>query len=560
MIIHADFFTKSLYKSMLKSLSTMMLLVILAILFLSFSSQASSAKPQAKQPNILFILSDNQHAGLLGTYGNTDIKTPNIDKLAAQGVKFTKAFAVSGMCSPTRATILTGLMPSQHGLHDWLDDELMVDLPRNWQAIAEFKSVPYALGKNGYQTAMVGKWHLGQPWHAANGFDHWLTFSSGHTLDFWKNTVIENGKVFDIEGQHMVDYFGDKSVDYLNDYKGDKPFFLQVSFDGPYMDPPTNMGPAKNRHYEYYKKLPLNSFPRTAVNSNYLNQLLEFTREGNDHFFLSKMLKMVIGQVAGDHDTLANMASQNTIVDDNVGKLLTALKNNGLDKNTIIIYSSDQGTYYGQQGLWTHTILSQPSTLNETAFHIPLIVKLPKQNKSKVVDELIGQYDIAPTILDLAGINDSFTGSPGKTFTPMLTQRKSKAIHEDIFYEQTETRAIRTKKYVYWKRMDQNFGDDELYNMVDDPLQNINIIGQKEYQAVVADLDERLQAFHQQYADPKYNLWLGGIAKGTLSYPEKFKKRFGQQWRLQSEVLPDYSEKSSVQSNKIDNSEPSSLN
>lgn len=533
--------------------------VVICFLWLSQPNEAFASNASLKKPNILFILSDNQHAGLLGAYGNVDIKTPNIDKLANQGVKFTQSFAVSGMCSPTRATILTGLMPSQHGLHDWLDDELMVDLPKNWQAIAEFKSVPYTLGKHGYDTAMIGKWHLGQPWQAANGFDYWLTFSSGHTVDFWHNTVIENGNISEVKGQHMVDYFGDKSVDYINNYKGDKPFFLQVSFDGPYMDPPTNVGPAKNRHYDYYKKQSLNSFPRRAVNDNYLTQLIDFTREGRDHFFLNRMLKSVIGKMAGDHDTLANMASQNTVVDDNIGKLVAALEKNGLADNTVIIYSSDQGTYYGQQGLWTHTVLSQPSTLNETAFHIPLIVKLPKQNKGKVVDELIAQYDIAPTILDLAGINESFADSPGKVFTSMLTEQKSNAIHDDIFYEQTETRAIRTKKYVYWKRMDQDFGGDELYDMVDDPLQNINLIGQKKYQTVVADLDERLQAFHKQYTDPKYNLWLGGIAKGTLSYPEKFKKRFGQQWRLQTQVLPEYSEQSNVQS-KIDNSESSSLN
>ena len=112
-----------------------MLMAVCAAAALSVTGFAADEKP-----NILFILSDNQHAGLLGAYGNPDIKTPHIDSLAAGGVKFTNAFAVNGMCSPTRATLMTGLMPSQHGLHDWLNDEQMSEWPRSWSAVAEFRS------------------------------------------------------------------------------------------------------------------------------------------------------------------------------------------------------------------------------------------------------------------------------------------------------------------------------------------------------------------------------------------------------------------------------------
>lgn len=494
-----------------------------------------------QQPNILFILSDNQHAGLLGTYGNPDIKTPNIDQLASEGVKFTNAFAVNGMCSPTRATLMTGLMPSQHGLHDWLNDEEMKDLPKDWSAVAEFRSVPYTLKENGYTTAMIGKWHLGQPWEASLGFDHWMTFSSGHTLNFWKNTIVENGKVSDIEGKHMVDYFGDKAVEYIKEYKGDKPFFLQVSFDGPYMDPPTNMGPAKNRHYEFYKNQSLNSFPSEPVNKNYIDQLVDFAKKNEDEVFLNRIIKMVVGNMAGDHETRANMASQNTLVDDNVGRLLAALKDKGLDDNTIVIYSTDQGTYYGQHGLWTHTILSQPSTLHETAFHIPLIVRQPGEKQGKVVSELIGQYDIPTTILDLAGIDKVLPNSPGKSFANMLNATKVGELHDAVFYEQTESRAIRTKEYAYWKRMDADFGPNELYDMIVDPYQKVNLADNDEYKDVIAQLDMRLEEFYAKYSDPKYDLWNGGTAKGTISYPKKFKQRFGEDWELQRDIIPAYS-------------------
>ncbi|MBT4519345.1 MAG: sulfatase-like hydrolase/transferase [Halieaceae bacterium] len=509
-----------------------------AIFLFSMSALAATQKP-----NILFILADNQHAGLIGAYGNPDIKTPHIDRLAETGVKFTRAFAANGMCSPTRATLMTGLMPSQHGLHDWLNDEEMAALPREWSAIAEFRSVPYTLKRNGYKTAMIGKWHLGQPWQAPLGFDHWMTFASGHTTDFWKNTIIENGDVSEIEGRHMVDYFGDKAVEYIQQLrKDDKPFFLQVSFDGPYMDPPTNMGPARNRHYAYYEHRTLSSFPGEAVSKNYIEQLVSFAKSNEDGAFLNRIIKMVIGNMVGDQATRANMASQNTLVDDNVGRLLNALDQRGLDDNTIVIYSADQGTYYGQQGLWTHTVLSQPSTLQETALHIPLIVHMPGNSKGKVIDELVGQYDIPVTILELAGVDQELKGSPGKSFTSMLGAADFNKIHDAIFYEQTETRAIRTQRYAYWKRMDRDFGGDALYDMFADPEQRVNLISSVEHESIIADLNARLRAFYTTYSNPKYDLWNGGTSKGTISYPEKFRQRFGDDWSLSTELLPVFSE------------------
>ena len=124
---------------------------------------AAPVEASAAQPNILFIVVDNQPASILGTYGNPDVKTPNVDRLAGEGMRFTRAFAVHGMCSPTRATLLTGLLPSQHGVQDWLDDEEMKNWPSNWNAIREYRTLPYTLKNRGYQTALIGKWHLGQP-------------------------------------------------------------------------------------------------------------------------------------------------------------------------------------------------------------------------------------------------------------------------------------------------------------------------------------------------------------------------------------------------------------
>ena len=202
-----------------------------------------------QRTNILFILTDNQAASLMGAYGNPDIRTPHIDQLAREGMKFTRAYAVNGMCSPTRATLMTGLMPSQHGIHSWLNDELLNQWPENWSAVAEYRTLPLTLKNRGYRTAMIGKWHLGQPWKASIGYQYWVTFPYGHTIDFWDNTIIDNDKTYEVNDRHIVDYFTDKAVEYLQDYSGEEPFYLQLNYDGPYTNPPTNYGPARNRFY-----------------------------------------------------------------------------------------------------------------------------------------------------------------------------------------------------------------------------------------------------------------------------------------------------------------------
>ena len=128
------------------------------------------------RPNIILILSDNQSSSLLGTYGNKEIKTPNIDRLANEGIRFNNAFAINGVCSPTRATLLTGLIPSQTGIHVALPSDINVP---DWSGIEEFRSLPQTLAEAGYNTGLVGKYHLGMPHKPQLGFKYWVTFPSG---------------------------------------------------------------------------------------------------------------------------------------------------------------------------------------------------------------------------------------------------------------------------------------------------------------------------------------------------------------------------------------------
>lgn len=508
----------------------------ISFLFLSMSFNAHHAS--AKQPlNLLFILTDNQPASIIGSYGNTEVRTPHIDQLAAQGMRFTNAFAVNGMCSPTRATLMTGLMPSQHGVHNWLDDEELKHWPKDWSAVAEYRTLPYSLAQRGYETALIGKWHLGQPWQASIGYRHWVTFTDGHTIDFWNNIVIENDQQYRVADRHIVDFFADKAVEYIAQHDKKKPFYLQLNFDGPYLNPPTNTGPARNRHYKSYLGSKFESFPRLPVNANILEQL----SDPEVSAFIKGMHKQSILH-NNDPETLANVASQNTIVDDGVGKVLKALKKSGLEKNTLVVFSSDQGNFYGQHGLWQHITVTTPANLYEAALNIPLIIKHPgKIPAGKVSQRLIGQYDLPRTLLDYLGLSDvQFDGSPGRSFVPVL--RGNEAGWDDtVFYEQEESRGVRTRRYAYWKRI-ATIGDNELYDMQSDPQQNHNIVTRKDLQSVVKELDAKVDAFFSRYSEAKYDLWNGGVAKGSVMRPYMFKRLYGEDWAPVTEAVRAFQE------------------
>ena len=263
----------------------------------------------------------------------------------------------------------------------------------------------------------------------------------------------------------------------MQDYSGEEPFYLQLNYDGPYTNPPTNYGSARNRFYRDY-----------------------------------------------------------------VGRVLAALREKGLDKNTLVIFSSDQGNFYGQHGIWQHTIVTTPSSMYESAMNIPLIIRHPdKIEAGRTSDLLIGQYDIPVTILDYAGMGDvRLENSPGKSFRFALTGETGKR-KDAVFFEQEETRVIRTEDHAYWKRLNST-GEPALYDVKKDPEQNRNGYDDPAYQEIVADMDTRLTDFFDEYSDEKYDLWKGGGAKGSVDRPEKFKRLYGPDWTPKTEIKPAFSE------------------
>src|SRR5215212_9239883 len=172
----------------------------------------------ARPPNVVLILTDNQGAWTLGCYGNPDIQTPNIDRLAREGILFEHCFSSNAVCSPTRATLLTGLIPSQHGVHSYLGAGGAQIGPHAYSTIAEFRTLPKILAEAGYTCGLSGKWHLGDNLMPQAGFTAWVTMPHGHTQTFYNAEVIEGGKIRK-EPHYLTDFWTDRGVKFINENK-----------------------------------------------------------------------------------------------------------------------------------------------------------------------------------------------------------------------------------------------------------------------------------------------------------------------------------------------------
>ena len=501
---------------------------ILLIFLVCFYSGVASARP-----NIILIVADNQSSSLIGAYGNKEIKTPNIDQLAREGIRFNYAFSVNGVCSPTRATLFTGLMPSQTGVHVALPwDDIKVS---NWSAIREFQSLPQSLSEAGYSTALVGKYHLGVPDKPQLGFQYWVTFPSGHTTTFYDQTVIDNGKRY-VVSEHLTDFWTKKAIHFLSQQTRNKPFFLYLAYNGPYMLPPTvNMKP-NNRHAAYYtKNTP--AMPAKQPVHPYLKNWAEGIRSPTTLMVKEGTTALEAIKTLNNPIAMINAASETTMVDDGVGTLMQALKEMGLDDNTIVIYTSDQGAAYGQHGLWGNTSWSFPFTVYNINMQIPLIVRhtghIPA---NKELDYYINQYDIFPTLLDYTGLRRlKIANTPGKSFKRLLRGHDIKGWKNEAFFEFVTLRTIRTPEWKYTKRLDKE-GEEALYNLEVDPEENVNLINHPERAEVIEKLDRKLTAFFSTYSSEEFDLWSGGTGKGILldkyyGRNDIFRERFPN-WRM----------------------------
>lgn len=476
------------------TLTRVLLLLLAAALF----APGPAVPAAGERPNVVFILTDNHGAWTLGCYGNRDIRTPNIDRLAAEGMLFEHAYSSNPVCSPTRATYLTGLIPSQHGVHRYLAAGGAQVGPRAYDTLAEFRTLPKILAEAGYVCGLAGKWHLGGNLQPQEGFTTWATMPHGHTTTFYDAEVIENGAIR-TEPTYLTDFWTRRGVEFIRKNR-DRPFFLYLAYNGPYGLGPSMLQPARNRHAAEYADKELSCFPREPAhpwlnaNKNLLNQ--------------PAAMRRYAAEISG--------------VDDGVGEVMAALKELGLDEKTLVVFAGDQGLAAGQNGLWGMGDHTRPLTLYDLTLDVPLIFRQPGRVVRGRTPIQVSNYDFLPSLLGYLGMTDQLPGqprSPGRDYSPTL--RGERQEWENVtFHEFENTRAVRTPEWKYIERIHEE--PNELYDLRADPQERKNLAGQPEQAGRQADLRTRLHTFFDRTADPKYDLWKGGTSKSALSTAKLF--------------------------------------
>ena len=436
------------------------------------------------------------------------------------------------MCSPGRASALTGLMPSGHGVQNWLDDRLATQWPANWSAIDEFSNLPTLLKEAGYTTGLSGKYHLGHSDKPKNGFDFWVSLDRGHTANFYNNTITDNGET-KVVPEHSVDYFAKRARDFILDKQAsDDPFFLFVAPNGPYGHWPAIKGPCGTRHQSRYENMEITSVPREGL-----------TQSTIDHYVLIKSDTKKGGPDRGsllrlpnDVNALRNYFSQISVVDDLVGTVIDATEAAGCAENTLIVYTADHGFSLGHHGFWGHAIETWPANAHRCAYNVPLLVKWPEKVPAGFKsDHLVGGADLYASLLEAAGIDPLKEPVPisSRSVIPLF-EYESASWDDVIFIDQEETRAIRTPYWLYVKRFaTEEFPEltDELYYLPDDPDERQNLAASPDHQETIVKLSAQLEEFFAQAANREYDLWSGGTVKSNTSRPWLWPRVWGNDWK-----------------------------
>ncbi len=461
----------------------------------SIIAAAGLASAAAREPNVIFILTDNQGEWTLGCYGNKDIRTPNIDRLAREGVRFDNAYAANPVCSPNRATLLTGLMPSQHGVHSFLGKDMSGTDAATQCVIGEWTTLGEIFKSRGYRCGMIGKWHLGGSYTPQESFtDHWITMPAGSTATFFDGEVLEGG-VLRKEPTHLTLLWRQHALQFIEESK-DKPFFLYLPFNGPY-----GLGPAQERdherapHWQDYADAPMPSFPRSQMhewqfnNKDYLNNNVCIRRYG----------------------------AELTTIDDGVGELLAKLESIGQLDNTLIVFAGDNGWSGGQHGLWGMGDHTRPKNAFDPTMRVPLIWWQPGRIKPAVVNEQVSHLDFFPTLLAHLQIKPTLPAQQklsGHDYSPALHGQPLAGWDDTIYYEFEDLRCIRTKWAKLILRKDGPL--NELYDLKADPGEQHNLIDDASSSALRDELAKRLNDHFNAIADARYDLWHSGKSLAPL--------------------------------------------
>ncbi len=406
-------------------------MVFVALILTHTHASSLSVRPQdqgKRRPNIVFILADDLGYGDLGCYGQKVISTPNLDRMAFEGLRFTSGYATA-VCAPSRACLMTGLHPG----HCYIRNNSSPEKPLRTQD----RTVAEVLRDAGYQTGAIGKWHLGEKGTTGSpslkGFNYSLTAITDED-SYWPERVVRNNKTMKLSSRiYSQDLYTQEAMDFIRREKG-KPFFLYLAYIAP--------------HSPY---VPPSTFPYSD----------EPWSEEDKGF----------------------AATITSYLDSDVGRILATLKETGLDDDTIVFFSSDNGPEGKNQFNSEGPFNGLKRTLYEGGIRVPLIVRWPGRIESGISNEPVAIWDFFPTVAELAGAAIP-QGIDGKSLVPLLLQG-AQQMHEHLYWEFKEKNDkgfIQAVRIGPWKGLQFTTGkrkrpivNFELYNLDTDIGENNNI-------------------------------------------------------------------------------------
>ena len=474
-----------------------LLLILIGVL------QSPGISAAVTRPNILFMLADDHTSQAWSCYGGRlagYAKTPNIDRLAAEGALLKNCFCVNSICVPSRASILTGQYSHRNGVRTLRDS-----LPSSADNVAK------RLQQAGYQTALVGKWHLKEE---PAGFDYWNIIKGQgryHEPTLYEMTLQQGERQ---EGAYSTDVFTDKALSWLERRDDEKPFCLMLHFKATHE--PWNFHP---RHAELYKDVKIPE-PETLlaqtgpVNSRVPGWPIEILKER-----MASVGKHGSGKLElKGADPLAQRSEAyqkfvkdflrcGAAIDENIGRMLAYLDANGLVDNTVVVYTSDQGYFLGE-----HNYFDKRFMLEES-LRMPFVVRYPKEIAPRtVVEEMVLNVDFAQTFLDYA-VGEASPTMQGMSIRPVLSGNTPDNWRKAMYYRYFENSAPRPSHYglrtsnqklIYYDGLDAATEREkwEFYDLEKDPYENVNQYDAMADKPLMKRLKQQLRAI-QAAADDR---------------------------------------------------------
>lgn len=502
----------------------------------SFAAGKEKGEEPQKPMNVVYIMCDDHAFQTISAYDQRYTQTPNIDRIAKEGVRFTNSFVANSLSGPSRACMLTGKHSHANG---FTDNTTTFD--------GSQQAFPKLLQNVGYQTAMIGKWHLVS---TPTGFNYWdILVGQG---DYYNPTFIKNGERVQREG-YATNVVTDLALDWMdNKREKDKPFCLFIHHKAPhrtwmpdlcdldlyndvvyplpanFYDKYEGRIAASKQEMSIIEDMDLVYDLKMADKENEIHTTTGLEKGGRamynrlnpeqkaawDKHYDPIIKKFKEAKLTGKalaewkyqqymHDYMRVIHS----VDRNVGRVLEYLEKNGLLENTMIVYTSDQGFYMGEHGWFDKRFMYEES------FRTPLLVRLPGGKKGDV-EQMVQNIDYGPTILDLAGVKTP-SDMHGVSFLPLLKGQKAPDWRKSLYYHFYEYPAEHAVRRHYGVRTDRykliHFYNDidcwELYDLKKDPMEMNNIFGKPGTEKITKELKKEMLKLQVQYDDPIRNVY-----------------------------------------------------